>query len=508
MKHILISFLMLLGLAHSVQSQSLVSMTPSTGAVGTTVNVTITGNKTSFSNTTTFVLSLGSSVITLSNVNALSATSATAKVVIPANAASGSYSLLAVVGLGLPLQLPNAFTVTGGAPAAALVSISPNSANQGQSLLVTITGVNTHFSQSTNTTITLTSLGGGGTPIVTPSAIPQNNTTLKTLVSIPANAAPGQYALIVTTSNDGTLILSDAFTVTGTSTNTPKLTSVAPSSANRGQTLNVTITGANTSFMQGSNLTVSLFAAGSPVQANFAFANSNTSITANFTIPVTETLGLHDVYVTSTADGFLTLPSAFTVTESGSNIPQLVSVDPPYGHKGQTLDITITGVNTHFTQGSNILAMYVPDQSDGFNASSFTVQSDTKIVGTFTIPDTWSNGLYTIGVVSDVDGILELPSSFSLVSVGLKELVNGHSILNMYPNPVTTQLTFETKRTVKTVSFMDVTGKTVPVTLEDLIRVDSETYKVDITQLGLKKGIYFIRVETDQDTLYQKFIAE
>ncbi|MES2781019.1 MAG: T9SS type A sorting domain-containing protein [Bacteroidota bacterium] len=506
MKQIITTFLLMVSAVFAAQSQSLVSITPASGAVGTTVSVTITGNRTTFSSGTNFALSMGTNVIPLSDVVVQSATTAKAKVVIPANAASGSYTLLATVGLGIPLQLSNAFTVTGGAPVAGLVSISPNTGNRGQILPVTITGVNTTFTQSSNITVTLTSLSGG-TPIVTPLAFAQTNTTLRTGIMIPSDATTGIYTLIVTTSNDGTLILPNAFTVAGGTGNTPELTSVAPSTAKRGQTLNVTITGSNTNFTQGSDLTVSLCSAGSPLTANFAFANSNTSVTANFTIPTNQTLGLHDLYVVSTVDGLLSLPASFNITSGGgSGTPEIVSVDPPFGNQGQTLNVTITGANTHFTQGSNSLAIY--NNNDGVEATSYTVISDTQVSGTFTIPSSWPNGLYTVGVMTDVDGIMELPSSFSIVSVGIKELSSTDRALKVYPNPVTTQLTFESVNEVTNVTIIDVAGKSFAVSREALLHPNSQTYSLDFNEIGLRKGIYFLRVETDQGTLHQKFIAE
>lgn len=506
MKHIFTMFMLLLAIAFSAQSQTLVSMTPSTGAVGTTVNVTISGNRTSFTSSTSFALSLGASVIPLSNVVALSATSATARVVIPANAASGSYTLLAIAGLGFPIQLPGAFTVTGGAPVAGLVSISPNSANQGQSLLVTITGVNTTFTQSSNTTVALTGFAGGN-PIVTPTALAQNNTTLRTLISIPSTAAPGVYSLVVNTSNDGTLILPNAFTVSGTSTNTPKITAVTPASAKRGQTLNVTITGSNTNFTQGSDLTVSLFNAGSPLTSNFAFPNSNTSITANFTIPMNQTLGLHDVYVVSSVDGVLTLPAAFTITSSGTGTPSLVAVNPPYGNKGQTLEVTITGTNTHFTQGSNVMGIFTQDQTDGVEATTITVVNDTKITGTFTLPSTWANGLYSVGVMSDIDGLLEFPSSFSIVITGVRELSGNIPPLSIFPNPVNGQLFFKSEYSVQAIQIIDISGKTIQITPDAYAHDAGGTCTVNISNLGLPKGLYFLHVETGQGFLHQKFMV-
>ena len=57
------------------------------------------------------------------------------------------------------------------------------------------------------------------------------------------------------------------------SANTPSLESISPSSANPGQTLNITITGINTSFSQASGTTVS-----------FSFEQASTTIVNSYNI--------------------------------------------------------------------------------------------------------------------------------------------------------------------------------------------------------------------------------
>ncbi len=86
----------------------------------------------------------------------------------------------------------------------------------------------------------------------------------------------------------------------------PTVTSVAPNSANRGQTLNVAITGDNLT-----RATAVSFGAG--ITINSYTVNSGTQVTANITIAVDATLGTKNVSVT-TPGGTGTLTNGFTVT--------------------------------------------------------------------------------------------------------------------------------------------------------------------------------------------------
>jgi hypothetical protein len=503
MKNISIIFLLLIQfMGIKANAQSLVSISPNTGEAGQSVAVTITGSGTSFGPTTQVVLNQGINIIAASNIQVVSSTVITATLNIPANAASGSYMLVANSGLNF-LQLPDAFTVTGGSgPSASIVSISPDHGNKGQTLLVNITGANTSFTQSTNTTVTLVA---AGMPIIATGVFPISNTQLACLISIPSNAASGAHSLVVTTSNDGVLLKPLAFTVDGGSSS-PELTSITPSSGARGQSLDVTITGANTEFMQSSDVTVTLFGGASPIMADFAVAMSNTEIWASITIPADESLGLHDLGVWTSNQGALSLPSSFTVTGTGGT-PQLVSVAPSFGARGQTLDVTITGANTSFAQATNSLMVYLYDQATGISANFVNALSNTELVANFTIPSDLAQGLYGVGVYSDPDGWLELANSFTIVETGLFE-PDAPQTIKAYPNPVKETLLFESEADVQSIVLMDITGKQTLVPMADVTVPDQHTYSFNVRQLNLNKGIYFLRVETDQGPVYQKILVE
>ena len=64
-----------------------------------------------------------------------------------------------------------------------------------------------------------------------------------------------------------------------------QITTVTPDKGERGQTLNLQITGSQTNFTQASSIMVSIFNAATVISANSVSVISNTQLTANITIP-------------------------------------------------------------------------------------------------------------------------------------------------------------------------------------------------------------------------------
>ena len=98
----------------------------------------------------------------------------------------------------------------------------------------------------------------------------------------------------------------------------PTLTSIVPDNAQQGESLSVTITGQNTNFTQGSGTTRVWLSQGAvTIEADTFLSTSDTSITADFTIPIDAATGLWDVNVEDNVDGTLTLAAGFTVSARG-----------------------------------------------------------------------------------------------------------------------------------------------------------------------------------------------
>ena len=94
----------------------------------------------------------------------------------------------------------------------------------------------------------------------------------------------------------------------------PSITSVSPSSGRRGQTLDVSITGSNTSFTGGT----SVAAFGSGITVNSTTVTDATHATANITISDNAATSARDVNVTTGSETPKALSGGFTVTEAAT----------------------------------------------------------------------------------------------------------------------------------------------------------------------------------------------
>lgn len=228
------------------------------------------------------------------------------------------------------------------------------------------------------------------------------------------------------------------------------LVSINPNSANVSQTLDVTITGNATHFDQGSGTTISFgFEQGSGTTViNSINIISATSISANITIPVNTYTGDYNVYTNNVTDGILTLNNGFHI--NGITPPSLVSISPNNGNSGQTLDVTITGSNTHFNQGSGTTLSFGFEQGSGTTVvNSINIINDTSISANITIPANTSTGDYNVSINNSTDGEIYITNGFH---------VNGSMNLTAFVVPNSVSIDGVCDGTAEIIAF----GGTIP----------------------------------------------
>lgn len=194
------------------------------------------------------------------------------------------------------------------------------------------------------------------------------------------------------------------------------LINITPNTGNTGQTLDVTITGSNTHFDQGSTTSLNFgFEQGSGTTVvNSILVNSPTSITANITIPTTTYTGDYFVMTSNFTDGVMLLNNGFHV--NGVTPPSLVSISTNTGNAGQTLDVTITGANTHFDQGSATVLHFGFEQGSSTTVvNSISALNSTTLIANITIPFNTGTGSYSVSTYNLIDGIVLLNSSFNVI---------------------------------------------------------------------------------------------
>ena len=292
-------------------------------------NMTVNGNFTTFVQGST-TASLGTG-ITVNSVTVTSSTQATVNVTVTAAAAPGLYNVTMTTGTQVA-TLPNGFTVIAGVPA--LTSVNPNQGSQGAALTVQLNGAFTHFTQGT-TTVTF----GNG---ITPGTVTVNGPTQASVpITITNGTAAGPRSVTVTTGTE-VVTLGNGFTVQA---GTPAITLISPSYGTPNSVVAVTLNGQFTSWVNGTttasfgpNISVNGAAAGA---AGTITVSSNTTATASLNIASGATLQAQNVTVTTGSEVEQVI-NGFTVQNSGTTPPTIVSISPAQSSSGAPLNTVVT----------------------------------------------------------------------------------------------------------------------------------------------------------------------
>jgi hypothetical protein len=191
------------------------------------------------------------------------------------------------------------------------------------------------------------------------------------------------------------------FTTVATVFYSQSLSSITPSSANQGENLDITITGVNTHFTQasGTSLHFSFEQASTTIVNSYDFID-DINLTANITIPEDVNPGTYDITTSSAYDGDLTLENSFTINEVVVLVPTLASISPDNADQGQTVEVTIVGENTNFSQDVTNVT-FTNNQSETL-ISTIIIADENTLKANVTIPDDATIGDYTVTVSSDV----------------------------------------------------------------------------------------------------------
>ncbi|HZR29627.1 MAG TPA: RHS repeat-associated core domain-containing protein [Terriglobales bacterium] len=370
---------------------TLAQLSPNSGQQGQTLNVTITGQSTHFTQGLTSAnFGFGITVTTL-KVN--SATNATATLNIAATATLGTRTVTVTTN-GEVVSLANGFTVNPATPV--ITQVNPKSGLQGQqNLSIAITGVATHFAQGTS----VATFGAG----ITVGSLTVNSATSATaIVNISPTTTVGPRDVTITTGTE-------MATLTGGFTVNPGpaiLTLVNPNSGAQGsQNLPVTITGQFTHFTSG----VTTASLGAGVTVTSLTVNSTTSAMAVLQIDPAAAVGPRNLVVT-TGGEIVSLTGGFAVTPG---VPALSQISPNNGQQGQqNLSVAISGQFTHFVQGTSVASF-----GAGVNVASLTVNSATSATAVLNINLTAVVGPRNVTVTTGTENAT-LTNGFAVISNG------------------------------------------------------------------------------------------
>jgi hypothetical protein len=289
----------------------------------------------------------------------------TANIDVADGAPIGSTDVSVTAG-GVTGTLTDGFNING---PPTVTSIIPTSADRGDTIDIDITGTN--FIEVSDISF------GSGTFVST--ATIYTSTQMRATVSIDSDAALGVKDVSVT-AGGVTGTLTNGFTVTDP-LSPPTLTSISPSFAAQGATIDVIVT--------GTNLTGTTFLGfGSGITINSYTIDDSTQITTSISIDWAAETGTRDVWVMAKG-GTEWLTDGFTVTTP----PTVTSTSPDFAAQGAiAADVTITG--TDFTGVSDVIL------GSGITVNSYNVDSDTQITANITVDGTAVPGPRDVSVTA------------------------------------------------------------------------------------------------------------
>jgi PKD repeat protein len=106
-----------------------------------------------------------------------------------------------------------------------------------------------------------------------------------------------------------------------------------------------------------------------------------------------------------------------------------------------------------------------------------------------------STGDYTVEI-TDENGCSSLSDSYSWIAVGIAEI---RSVLNVYPNPFTDEVTIISVTELTSVVVMEAGGKRV-------LEVSPSRSKIVLNTTGWANGIYYIQIRTENQNIFQKLV--
>lgn len=343
---------------------------PATGNQGASnLTVQLTGLFTHWVNGTS-IANFGSG-ITVNSLTVTDSTDATASITISQTATISSRNVTVTTGAETA-SITGGFSVLAGIPA--LLTVLPGTAQAGTTDNIVITGQFTTFQQGFSTV----SAGSG----VTVNFVTVNSLTQLTAnITVASNASVGLRDVSVTT-NSATQTLHGALSITA---GTPVITQISPNIGNPGQTLNVTLTGQYTNWVNGT--TTASFGAG--ITVNTVTVNSPTSVTVNITIGAGTPVGPVTV-MTTTGGEVETVAGGFTVQAATIPAPSLLSVSPGTSSGGVPINSIFTFVfsqpmNRTTITTSTVEMWLISNQGQGWITVQGTVSVDaTGRIATFT----------------------------------------------------------------------------------------------------------------------------
>jgi len=294
-----------------------------------------------------------------------------------------------------------------GLSAQSIQSFSPPTGNAGEMINVTITGQSTIFQQGTDV-IQLTN----GSAIVSPvQSTFVNDSLIQSVFAFNKDQPTGYYNLSIHKNGGTTLYLNNCFNLSADPT-IASVVSANPSSSAQGSAVTLTIAGINTNFgTSGAPTTVWLQQGSVQINGSNIIVVDSVTIQAQFTFTYGNPVGSYDVHIYNLLDGSVSDAGGFLLN-TGPSVPTIVSCLPNSGTQGEFLTVSISGQNTIFQQGTDVIKL--TNGTTVLSPQQSTFVNDSLIQSLFVFSSTNPTGYYSLSIQKGGIYTLNLNNCFYL----------------------------------------------------------------------------------------------
>jgi hypothetical protein len=160
------------------------------------------------------------------------------------------------------------------------------------------------------------------------------------------------------------------------------------------------------------------------------------------------------------------------------NAQTITLVNPNNVNRGASIDVSISGQNTIFGQGTSTNQVWFNQGSSTLYSSSVTLNSATNVLAHFDIPNTMPLGIYTTNITNGSNGDLSLSNSFTI-----NPNPTPPTIINVSPNVGALGQTLTVDITGQNTNFNQGTGTLVFNQGSSTLFTSNYTYNSN-TQMG------------------------
>ncbi len=481
-------------------SQSIKSVVPDEAQQGEELEVTVTGENTTWSQASNVLMfTQGSTTIYPNPQTVVNDTIIKGYFYFTFSHPTGFYDVeVEEISSGDRVVLENGFMLNEG-DQPILTSVDPDSSEQVDFITVTVTGENTQFTQGSS----LLMFKGEYNMIYPSDQNIYSDTVMDGDFFINPDHVAGLYDVRVN-SNDPPVILEDGFTVLQVE-NMPEILTIDPDSAFQGEMVIINVTSEHTHFdYPDLDIGVKLETYNHIIYAQHVDVVDSVHVEVWFSFDYTHTPEVYDLIVYDDLDGTMTLEESFELL-AGTEGPQIVSVVPDDAEQGQSLWVTITGQQTVFTSGTATIK---------FNQGSSTIYpteqnvlNDTVIEGDFEFSIEDKEGYYDVYVfdlngnwsVREVDGFYLYPYVFV-------EEFRDAAIGTVYPNPATQLLFIRRNPKIKSGIAIDILNMAGEIVHLDEMTENQQLKSINVT--NIESGVYLIHLRSANEVYSKKIVIK